>query len=185
VEREFLVIKFSESFMSFELHFYALLDDWRANQGNTRGRVIVLLFRLGRMSNCFPWAIRFFLMPIRIAYSFIVRYLMCVDISLHSNIGGGLRVFHGMGLVIHPDVIIGRNCILRQGVTIGERRTGSADVPTIGNDVEFGCNSIVLGSIVIGDGAQIGAGAIVIKSVPKLGVAFGNASKIVRIREHL
>lgn len=160
-------------------------DDWVANAGNTRGRLVILLFRLGKIGCCFSGLIRLLFTPVRFLYVLIVQYLMCVDIPLDIEVGGGLRIFHGMGLVVHPGVVIGRNCILRHGVTIGERKTGSGEVPIIGDDVEFGCNSAALGPIYVGNGALIGAGAVVMQSVPPGGVMAGTAAKLIRVRREL
>jgi serine acetyltransferase len=171
--------------MSFSFQYSYLKEDWIANSGNTRGRLVMSFFRIAKMTFFFPTPFRIITAPLRAIYTLIVGYILGIDVPLQSEIGGACRLFHGMGLVVHPGVVIGRNCLLRQGVTIGELHTGSAAVPIIGDDVEFGCNSVVLGAIHIGDGAQIGAGAIVIQSVPKLGVVFGVAAKVVRIREHL
>lgn len=167
--------------MSTKQQWVYFLEDWNANEGNPRGRLIVLLFRSGKATTYFSGVFRFFTFPVRFIYSVIVRYAMCVDLPLNAEIGGGLRIFHGMGLVVHPDVVIGRNCVLRQGVTIGERKTGTGAVPMVGNDVEFGCNSVVLGPVHIGDGALIGAGAVVLEPVPASGVMVGCSAKLIRV----
>ena len=74
------------------------------------------------------------------------------------------------GVVVHAGSVIGDDCTLRHGVTIGNR-TPDGPLPVIGNNVEIGCGAIILGGITIGDGARIGAGAIVVKDVPPGAVA--------------
>src|SRR5208282_5550532 len=73
-----------------------------------------------------------------------VRPLSGVEIHRSATIGAGLLIEHGDGIVIASASVIGCDCLLRQGVTIGVRRTG-AGVPVIGDGVEFGAYAQVLG----------------------------------------
>ena len=84
-----------------------------------------------------------------------------------------------MGIVIHRRVVIGDNCEIAQHVTIGGR-SGHADVPVIGNQVFIGAGAKVLGPIRIGDGAIIGANAVVLKDVPPLAVVAGVPARIIK-----
>lgn len=99
------------------------------------------------------------------------------------EIGPGLRIWHFGNIFIHKEAILGANCTLRQGVTIGNRVEGGA-VPIIGDYVEFGAYAQVLGGVRIGDHARIGAMAVVLKDVPANATAVGNPARIVmQIRE--
>jgi serine O-acetyltransferase len=102
------------------------------------------------------------------------------DIPLNSRIGGGLVMIHPNGIVIHPRALIGPNCKIFQQVTIGT--AGTEDVPTIGGNVEVGAGARLLGGIVIGDRARIGANAVVIADVPAGATAVGVPARIVRVR---
>jgi serine O-acetyltransferase len=84
------------------------------------------------------------------------------DIPISSQIGGGLLLPHPNGVVIHPRAIIGPNCLIFQQVTIGMSGGG---VPTIGGQVDIGAGAKLLGKIVIGDHARIGANAVVLNDV--------------------
>lgn len=86
------------------------------------------------------------------------------DIPLNSTVGGGLLLPHPNGVVIHPDAVIGPNCLIFQQVTIGTR-AGQAP-PVIGGHVDIGAGAKVLGAVVIGDHARIGANAVVVTDVP-------------------
>jgi serine O-acetyltransferase len=93
------------------------------------------------------------------------------DIPLNCNIGGGLLIPHPNGIVIHPDAIIGVNCLIFQQVTIGTR---SGDgVPRIGDHVDIGAGAKILGPVEIGAHAKIGANAVIIKDVERGAVALG------------
>ncbi len=84
------------------------------------------------------------------------------DIPLGCQIGGGLLLTHPNGVVIHPQAIIGPNCLIFQQVTVGMGRDG---VPVIGGHVDIGAGAKVIGKIVVGDHAMIGANAVVVHDV--------------------
>jgi serine O-acetyltransferase len=105
-----------------------------------------------------------------------------VDIARGAEIGPGLRIYHGTGLVIGPKTRIGANCTLLHGVTLGNRRLDD-DCPTLGRDVEIGAGAIVIGAIEIGDGVHIGAGSVVLHDVPAYGQVAGNPGRLLSIRE--
>lgn len=102
---------------------------------------------------------------------------MGVDIPPKVIIGSGLQIWHGMGLVINKKVIIGKNCVLRHTTTIGNKVSGGG-CPIIGDNVEIGAHSIIIGDIKIGNNVIIGAGSIVTKSLPDNSIAFGNPINI-------
>lgn len=86
------------------------------------------------------------------------------DIPITTRIGGGLLLPHPNGLVIHPDVEIGANCLLMQQVTLGTNGVGGA--PVLGHNVDVGPGAKLLGPVRIGDGAMIGAMSLVMRDVP-------------------
>jgi len=100
------------------------------------------------------------------------------DVPLNSRIAGGLLLPHPNGIVIHPDVEIGPNCLIFQQVTLGTRDADS-DVPTIGGHVDIGGGARVLGNIQIGEHAKIGANAVVLTDVPAGATAIGIPARIV------
>ena len=93
------------------------------------------------------------------------------EIPLTCQIGGGLLVPHPNGIVIHPDVRIGVNCLIFHQVTLGSRGVGG--VPDIGGHVDIGAGAKLLGPITVGPHAKIGANAVVITDVESHGVATG------------
>lgn len=100
-------------------------------------------------------------------------------ISQFSNIAGGLHLPHPTGIVIGEGVTIGRRATIYQHVTLGSGDTGLSAYPTVGDDVTIFANAVVIGAIKIGDGAKIGAGAIVLRDVPPGAVAVGNPARII------
>ena len=74
---------------------------------------------------------------------------------------------HGMGIVIGETAIIGDDCLLYQGVTLGMTgKHGGKRHPTLGNNVMVGAGTIVLGDIHVGDNVKVGGGAVVVRDVP-------------------
>jgi serine O-acetyltransferase len=98
------------------------------------------------------------------------------DIPLNCHIGGGLMIPHPNGIVIHPDATVGCNCLLFQQVTIGATGRG---VPKLGGHVDVGAGAKIIGPVVIGNHARIGANAVVLTDVPAHAVAVGNPARIV------
>ncbi len=91
-----------------------------------------------------------------------------VDISPRAEIGPGLVISHGVGLVIGGSVTIGKNALLHHGVTVGAPTPGRiVQMPTIGDDVVLGTGATVIGPVTIGDGAFIGAGVLLTRDVPE------------------
>lgn len=100
------------------------------------------------------------------------------DIPLNCEIGGGLLIPHPNGIVIHPDVKIGVNCLIFQQVTIGTR--DGPGVPVIGGHVDIGAGAKVLGLIRVGPHARIGANAVVLTDVPTGALAVGIPARIIQ-----
>jgi serine O-acetyltransferase len=95
------------------------------------------------------------------------------------KIGDGTYCGHrGIGVVIHPDAVIGRNCVLRAHVVIGGKGGGVEGAPIIEDDVEFGAGAKILGPIKISCRSSIGANAVVLSDVPANAVAIGVPAKI-------
>jgi serine O-acetyltransferase len=108
------------------------------------------------------------------------RFLTGIEIHPGATIGKGFFIDHGMGVVIGETSIVGDNCTLYQGVTLGGtgKEVGKRH-PTLGNGVVVGVGAKVLGDIYIGDNSRIGAGSVVLKDVPPNATAVGIPAKIV------
>ena len=102
------------------------------------------------------------------------------ELPYTAKIGSGFEVaYRGFGIVVHHRAEIGRNVVLSPCVTIGGR-SGKYDVPKIGDGVFVASGARILGDITIGDGAVIGANAVVIRSVPARSIAAGVPARIIR-----
>jgi serine O-acetyltransferase len=113
----------------------------------------------------------------------VIETAVGISLPKSASIGGGLRIWHFGNIFINPDVVIGKNCTLRQGVTIGNRVEGGP-VPTIGDNVDFGAYAQVLGGIRIGNGCKIGAMTLVIRDVPDGATAVGVPARIIEASDN-
>ena len=89
---------------------------------------------------------------------------------------------HGMGIVIGETTIIGDDCLLYQGVTLGGtgKEKGKRH-PTLGNNVLVGAGAKVLGPFKVGDNSRIAANAVVLNEIPDHATAVGAPAKVVRV----
>jgi serine O-acetyltransferase len=99
------------------------------------------------------------------------------DIGLEARIGSGLMLPHPNGVVIHEEARIGDDCMIMQQVTVG--MIGDGEVPTIGNRVYVGAGAKIIGKLVVGDGARIGANSVVLSDVPAGATAVGVPARLV------
>ncbi len=115
--------------------------------------------------------------------SHLSRFITGIEIHPGAEIGEGLFIDHGMGVVIGETSDIGDNVTLYQGVTLGGtslQRTKRH--PTLGNNVVVGVGAKLIGNITIGEGAKIGAGSVVITSVPAHATVVGVPGRVVAVR---
>jgi serine O-acetyltransferase len=113
----------------------------------------------------------------------IGRFFTGIEIHPGANIGRRFFIDHGMGVVIGETTEIGDDVLIYQGVTLGGtgKEKGKRH-PTIGNNVVIGTGAKVLGNIRIGDHVKVGAGSVVVHSVPDHSTVVGVPGRIVRTR---
>jgi serine O-acetyltransferase len=107
------------------------------------------------------------------------RFLTGIEIHPTATIGRDLFIDHGMGVVIGSTAVVGDNVTLYQGVTLGgtSLQRGVKRHPTLGNNVIVGAGAHVLGPIMVGDGARVGANAVVLHDVPQGATMVGIPAK--------
>jgi putative colanic acid biosynthesis acetyltransferase WcaB len=158
-----------------------VLQDWEANRGVADSQFILLSFRTAQ------WGVH--RLPkgpgrlVGLAWIVLSRVLG-IDIPPSTEIGPRLHLWHYFGIVVHPKSRLGPDCHLRHGVTIGNK--GSAretEVPVIGQGVDFGAYSAVIGPITVGDRTKLGTHTVLTKSVPAGSVVVGNPGVVIRVDE--
>ena len=109
------------------------------------------------------------------------RFWTGIEIHPGATIGRGLFIDHGMGVVIGETTVIGDNCTIYQGVTLGGtgKEKGKRH-PTLGDNVMVGCGAKVLGPFTVGDNSKIAAGAVVLSEVPTGSTCVGVPARIVK-----
>ena len=152
-------------------------SDWKAHDRDwTRpGFRAIATHRFGvwRMSV----SSKFLRSPLSLIYRFMyrrARNIYGIEIPYTAKVGQRVIIEHQHGVVIHGHCVIGDDCILRQGVTLGIKNLDAPDAaPKLGQRVNVGAGAVILGDITIGDDVQIGANAVVTKDVPSKAVAMG------------
>jgi serine O-acetyltransferase len=111
----------------------------------------------------------------------VARFLTGIEIHPGATIGRRVFIDHGMGVVIGETAEVGDDCTIYQGVTLGgtSLAKGAKRHPTLGRGVIVSANSQVLGGFTVGDGARVGASAVVLKEVPPGATAVGNPARVL------
>lgn len=107
-----------------------------------------------------------------------------IEISSACKIGAGLYIGHPYCITINQEAVIGENCNIHKGVTIGQENRGARrGTPNIGNYVWVGINSTIVGKITIGDDVLIAPNSYVNCDIPSHSIVLGNPC-IVKASEH-
>jgi len=139
----------------------------------------MIVYRFGR------WRYRIRPRILRLPFSALYKLMFFrmkgkgIELPCEVDVGEGFRIDHQGGIVISGYARIGRNCVVRNGVTIGLARVDDPAAPTIGDNVDIGAGAKLLGRITIGDGVSIGANAVVIADVPSGCIAVGIPAKAI------
>jgi serine O-acetyltransferase len=162
-------------------------EDWIAHGRDwTRpGFRAVAVYRFGvwRM-NIKPILLR---APLSILYRALfrkIRNTYGIELPYSVQLGRRVIIEHQSCIVIHGDCVLGDDCIIRQGVTLGNRYLDRPfDAPKLGKRVNVGAGAKIFGNVSIGDDASIGANAVVLCDVPAGATAVGIPAKIISSRK--
>jgi putative colanic acid biosynthesis acetyltransferase WcaB len=157
-------------------HF--LLQDWQSNSHDIRIRFVLVAFRLATWIHRQKPVLRSLLSFYLVLYRVVVVWLFHMELHWKLSIGEGLCIHHGFCLIIHPDTLIGKHVTLLHGVTLGNKGR-TPGVPTLEDHVEVGAHAIIIGPVIVGQRAIVGAGAVVTKHVPPGVTVAGNPAKII------
>jgi serine O-acetyltransferase len=139
------------------------------------------VYRLGHLRYRFQSKlVRYPLGAVHLVLAKLAEMFCGVTIGVAAKIGHRLVIEHSGGIVVHGQAVLGDDCIIRQGVTIGNKRLDKPmDAPHIGNRVNIGAGAKILGAVHIGDDVEIGANAVVISDVPAGALAVGVPARVI------
>lgn len=145
-------------------------------------KIVILLYRTSSFGFNRGGLYKIAAFPFYVIYRIYSELMVGMELPVSVKAGEGLKIYHGIGLIIHPNTKIGKRCTLRQGVTIGNKisRAGvSTSSPLIGDDVEFGAGAVVIGDISVGSGVTIGANTVITKSISENNVVVGQSFRVL------
>jgi putative colanic acid biosynthesis acetyltransferase WcaB len=164
--------------------FKYTFQDWAANRGNFKGRLILVCFRFAQLFARRKGSLIWWLgLPVMILYRLLTEYLLGFELRPRTRIGPGLVLEHAFALVVNDQTVLGSRVHLRHAITIGcvKKPDGSqGPSPVIEDEVEIGANACIIGGIRIGKGARIGAGAVVVRDVPPGVTVVGNPAAVLK-----
>jgi len=144
----------------------------------------VAAYRFGRYAGMVRARSRLLALPLIILHRIWNRWITHIhhcEISVNARIGSGFLLMHRHGVTIGP-ATIGKNVVLHQNVTIGQRAAGGDQgVPHIGDNVWIGPGATIVGAITIGDGATISAGTVLSRDVPAHALAGGVPGRVLSL----
>lgn len=118
--------------------------------------------------------LRQFLLLLCLLWQKVIEMTTGISIPASVTIGESFYIGHFGGIILNSNAVIGNNCNISQGVTIGVSGVGERrGVPVIGNNVYIGANAVVVGKIIVNENAVIGACSLVTSDVPSKGVMSG------------
>ena len=160
-----------------------VIEDWKTNGRDwTRpGFQALAVHRFGNWRmRVKPKLVR---APFSVAYRALyrgVRNVYGIELPYSAQIGRRVVIEHQGSIVVHGNAVVGDECILRQNVTLGNRTLDQPwDAPTLGPRVNVGAGAAILGAVTIGEGAQVGANAVVHIDVPAGAVAVGVPARLI------
>ena len=163
---------------------WAFFEDLRAAQEGllSLGFWALQVYRFGHLRYRFESKlIRIPLGILHLLLSKLMEMNSGITIGVAAKIGRRFTIEHSGAIVVHGNAQIGDDCVIRQGVTIGNRRLEDPfGAPMIGHRVNIGAGAKILGRLTIGDDAEIGANAVVINDVPAGATAVGVPARILK-----
>jgi len=164
-------------------------ENTNRNKDNYKSLLVIRLFRIANLiySSKKKGYFLFILgIPYLIFYRIFVEWLLCIELPFGCQVGPGLIIDHGQALVVNKNVVIGKNCRLRNSTTIGCKVMPDGKQlpsPRIGDNVDVGANVVIIGDITIGNNVTIGAGSVVVKDVPDNCVVAGNPARVIEMKQ--
>jgi serine acetyltransferase len=156
----------------------SIFCDWNVNAGRGGIQRLLLLYRLCQHLRTRGGLVALFGRFAGRFYTLVAHVVFGIDLPVQTQVGPRLAIHHGVGLVVNARSIVGADVTLRHNTTLGGRYDRT-DCPTLEGGVDVGPHSVILGAIVIGAGARIGAGSVVLSDVPPGTTVAGNPAHLI------
>lgn len=161
--------------------FDNLREDWQTYERDParQGLWVMVVYRFGRWR--YGIQNRWLRLPFSILYKILKllsQILTGIDLPCEVKVGRRFKIEHFGDIIISGDTVFGDDVVIRNGVTVGLKRTNERGAPVIGNRVDIGAGAKILGAIRIGDDVAIGANAVVLQDVPPHSLAIGVPAQI-------
>lgn len=125
-------------------------------------------------------ALKYTLFPVARWILHHYAYKFGIHIHFMADIGSGFYIGHYSGMFLHPDCVIGKNCNISQGVTIGYSNSRTRPgCPTLGDNVYLGPGAKLFGRIRVGNNVAIGANCVVTRDIPDNSVVVGVPGRVI------
>lgn len=177
--------------MNFREYRFLLLSDLYRVAGNTRRATLLRYVFHGESFRYNFWlrtcryargnlVLRYTLYPLARLMHGHLTYRMGISIPPSTEIGSGFYIGHFGGIVVSARAVIGRNCNISQGVTIGRANRGrNKGYPVLGDNVYIGPGAVVAGNVRVGNNVAIGANCVVTRDVPDNAVVVGIPGRVI------
>ncbi|MBE6885374.1 MAG: serine O-acetyltransferase [Ruminococcaceae bacterium] len=167
------------------MHLLKDLRSIKERDPAARSSLEIFLLYSGFHALCFyriaNWFYRHHLFFLARMISQLGRFFTGIEIHPGATIGRGLFIDHGTGVVIGETTIIGDNCTIYQGVTLGGTgKDKGKRHPTLGDNVLVGSGAKILGPFKVGNNAKVAANAVVLEEIPDDATAVGVPARVVR-----
>jgi serine acetyltransferase len=149
-----------------------LREDYLFNEKSSNALRVIACYRVGRLifTECDTSSIhgRILMTGLGRLQKWLVYYPFHIELPFSAKIGVPLRLVHLHDIVISGHALIGSNCTIYHGVTLGVNdRKSMVDAPTLGDHVYLGAGSKIIGGVVVGSRSVVGANAVVVRSCPE------------------
>lgn len=143
------------------------------------GYQYIFWMRACAYSEAQPW-LRYSFYPIARLILHNLTYKLGISIPYNTKIGSGFYIGHFGGIVVNERSIIGKNCNISHGVTLGQANRGkNKGCPILGDNVYIGPGAKIVGAVKIGNNVAIGANCVVTSDIPDNAVVVGNPGHVI------
>ena len=162
--------------------FDNLREDWRTYERDParQGLWVMVVYRFGRWR--YGIHNRWLRLPFSILYKILKllsQILTGIDLPCEVTVGRRFKIEHFGDIIISGDTVFGDDVVIRNGVTVGLKRTNERGAPVIGNRVDIGAGAKILGNLHVGECSRIAAGSVVLNDVPRCSTVAGVPAKVV------